>query len=335
VVSQLGVVPYHAVVWNGPDGAVVNLSPTNFFTSFAFGTDGVHQVGYGTDSTHFLPGVGPVYSNSHALLWSGTADSVVILDPPGYREVSATGVHGSQQVGSGSSIVDTNIVYHALLWNGTANSFVDLHPTNLSGFDDSYAHGTDGSQQVGYGKGEGTSGNFHALLWSGTADSAVDLHPTKLSGLDQTYANATSGVQQVGYGFSTGFVGHALLWSGTADSAVALQPTNLSGFDDSYAIGTDGVHQVGYGDDATGNPHALLWSGTADSAVDLNLLLPAGFSSSRADAIDAHGNIFGVATDSNFNIHAVEWVQVPEPATLLMLLVGILTMCCRRRVAVP
>jgi hypothetical protein len=328
-VSQSGILPYHAVAWNRPNGAEINLSPTGFFTSDASATDGVYQVGSGTDTESVLPGVGPVYSNSHALLWSGTADSVIILDPPGYHEVAAVGLHGSQQVGEGSRVVDSGIVEHALLWNGSASSFVDLHPIKLAGFDQSYANGTDGTYQVG--DGSLSSGKYHALQWSGTADSAIDLHPTKLSGFDYSFAIATSGGQQVGNGFGTDFVRHALLWRGTADSAVDLQPTNLSGFNDSYAIGTDGVHQVGYGDGTDFDKHALLWTGTADSAVDLNLLLPAGFLSSSANSIDSHGNIFGVATDSNFNLHAVEWIQVPEPSTHLILFAGILAIGCRGR----
>jgi len=71
-----------------------------------------------------------------------------------------------------------------------ANS-VDLNP---NGFTDSWAMGTNGSQQVGYAGNDG-------MLWTGTATSAVDLNP---SGSNESQALGTSGTQQVGYGSGTG-----------------------------------------------------------------------------------------------------------------------------------
>lgn len=64
--------------------------------------------------------------NYHALLWSGSASSVVDLHPIGFENSSATGISGGQQVGSGNGSA-TGGEYHALLWSGNANSVVDLH----------------------------------------------------------------------------------------------------------------------------------------------------------------------------------------------------------------
>lgn len=61
------------------------------------------------------------------------------------------------------------------VWSGTAQSYVDLHP---SGFTESWAYGTNGKQQVGYGYGTLTGGSNNALLGSGTAQSCVDLNPS-------------------------------------------------------------------------------------------------------------------------------------------------------------
>jgi hypothetical protein len=158
---------------------------------------------------------------------------------------------------------------------GASYKAIDLTP---SGFTQSLACWTNGTQQVGYGSGPATGYNAHALLWNGSADSNVDLNP---SGFTQSWAYGTSGTQQVGYGWST-VTGsnHALLWKGTAASCVDLNP---SGFGDCYAYGISGTQQVGYGSgSATGgsaNTHALLWSGSAASCVDLN---PSGFSWSEA-----------------------------------------------------
>jgi len=64
---------------------------------------------------------------------------------------------------------------HAFLWSGPNGSVVDLNPTNLTGFTESDAYATNGTQQVGFGDGSATGNNDDALLWSGTANSAIDL----------------------------------------------------------------------------------------------------------------------------------------------------------------
>jgi uncharacterized membrane protein len=170
--------------------------------------------------------------------------------------------------------------------------------------------------------------NDHALLWSGTAGSAVDLNP---AGVDNSYAYATGGTRQVGYGSgtATGFNAHALLWSGTAASTIDLNPT---GFGYSYALGTNDAQQVGFGSGfATGNNnHALLWSGTAGSLVDLGALLPAGtFLTSIATTVSGN-TIYGYATDTAGNYHAIAWT-VPEPTSAALAGVAALGLLARRR----
>jgi hypothetical protein len=129
----------------------------------AYATDGIRQVGIGVPA----PGI------SHALVWSGTAESAVDLHPTileGFENSVARGVAGNQQVGEGESTPGRT---HALMWTGTPDSAVDLHPTTLSGFVTSTAYDTNGQHQVGVARG--AAGN-HAMLWTGNAESAVDLH---------------------------------------------------------------------------------------------------------------------------------------------------------------
>ncbi|MGD1277616.1 MAG: PEP-CTERM sorting domain-containing protein [Tepidisphaeraceae bacterium] len=266
---------------------------------------------------------------ARAASYSGTVLYPCTLPSNFAGGMTVSGGAAGQTVGYGTSASNNS---HALLWSGTAASAVDLQPTNLSGYDQSYALGTNGTQQVGYGAGSGTGYNAHALLWSGTAGSAVDLNPTKLAGFTASYALGTSGTQQVGDGYDSGASNwHALLWSGTADSAVDLQPTNLTGFTQSQANGTNGIQQVGYGDG-----QALLWFGTADSAVDLQLLLPATgtWTGSIAYTIDAAGNVYGTA-DGAFNgvtgTFAVEWSPVPEPTAVSLVVIAGIGMLARRR----
>jgi len=294
--SDLNQQPFqHALLWTG--AASSDLTPDGFDSAYAYGTDGSHQVGQGTGLE--------TGNNPHALLWNGPSAAVVDLHPANFRGSSAYGVGGGQQVGYGYGAATAGSV-HALLWQGSAGSAVDLHPTQLTGFGSSVAYGADGAHQVGDGTMRAT-GAQHALLWSDTPESAVDLHPTNLDGFTNSIANAVGANEQVGYGWGPsagGNIDHALLWAGTPNSAVDLNP---AGFTQSEALATNGMLQAGYGS-ITGNiTHALLWSGTAASAVDLNGLLPPGFASSQADSVDPAGNVFGIATDSAGNYHAIEW----------------------------
>ena len=218
----------------------IDLNPSGFDGSMAFGISGSQQVGFGG---------GP--GGYHALLWSGTAASAADLNPSGFTYASANGISGSQQVGYGNG-PSTGGNSHALLWSGTAASAVDLNP---SGYDSSAASGISGGQQVGAGWMGG--GPSHALLWYGTAASAVDLNP---SGFFASYALGISGSQQVGYGVTNG-VRRALLWSGTAASAVDLQNFLSSDYTSSQAQGIDANGNiVGSAlNSSTGQWDAILW----------------------------------------------------------------------------
>jgi len=214
-----------ALLWNGTADSAVDLNPASVLegvsSSRAFGTDGIQQVGSGVFQSS------PRQSSPiiHAFLWTGTAASVVDLDPTslsGIQESEAYAINGSQQVGRGWEEGEPEFPTHALLWSATAASAVDLNPTDLTGITSSSALGTDGTQQVGYG--DTVTGYTHSLLWNGTAASAVDLNPTDLSGITYSVALSTNGIQQVGWGFASSLSNdEALLWTGTADSAVDLQ----------------------------------------------------------------------------------------------------------------
>ncbi len=321
---------FHALLWNAT--GVTDLNPTNlsgFNNSLAYASNGIQQVGYGY-------GIG-TQNISNALLWTGTANSAVDLNPNklGVSGSVAYGTNGTQQVGYGNGS-GTGHNDHAVLWTGTAASAVDLNPTNLSGITNSYAWSTDGTQQVGWGNSGGVTAD-HALLWTGTAASAVDLNPININGVVESQALGISGNQEVGVGIGNdtamGIPKHALLWTGSAGSVVDLSPANAF---DSAALATNGSQQVGYADDGVMTfAHAMLWSGTATSGVDLQALLPSTIDwiSSSADFIDASGNIYGIATEevnvttfpptpgTQYTI-AVEWSPVPEPNAVSLLLIA-------------
>jgi hypothetical protein len=153
--------------------------------------------------------------NSHASLWSGTAESWVDLHPAGASGSVAYGISGSQQVGN----TYFSDIEHASLWSGTAESWVDLNPVGAMS---SYASGVAGYRQVGWAKFD--DGNSHASLWMGTAVSWVDLHVLLPEGVyvrSEAFAIDISGdeIWVVGRASNDTITHntHAMLWHYTAD----------------------------------------------------------------------------------------------------------------------
>lgn len=304
----------NAVVWTSASAPVV-LNPSGSSNCFVYATNGTQQAG----EVETTPGPFGVDTHPHATLWNGSATSAVDLTPAdlGFNESEIRGTNGAQQVGAAGS----NAITFAVLWNGTAGSAVALKPTKLA-IGACEALATDGQHQVGTGSdGLGS----HALLWSGTADSAIDLTPPRFTDAE---AVGIGGGQQVGDGAPFPASTHfrdAIVWSGTAQSAVDLTPAT-SPFTESYATATNGIEQVGYADiidfshGTRGPTHALLWRGTAESQIDLQGLAPADIVSSRADSIDAAGNVWGTAQDASGTYYAVEWVPTPEPDAVAVLI---------------
>ena len=288
------------LLWTGPDHTLIDLIPSGYTFGDAYKTDGTHQVGIALS--------GRSQSTYDAFLWSGAAATGIKLTPDGYNNAFAVGLSGDTQIGWASpNGSDTD---HALIWSGSAASAKDINPP---GYNFSHALGIGGGQIVGVAGTVDTT-NGHAVIWSGPSYSTLtDLHPP--TGFLRSVAQATDGTHQVGVGEKNDAdtAGHALLWSGTATSVVDLHP---SGFLNSIAVGLLGDLQIGWGYATDGTQHALLWHGTAAGAVDLDRYLPSNLIQADALGIDAAGDIYGWAADSNGIGHAVFWTPVPEPAAL-------------------
>jgi hypothetical protein len=187
--------------------SVVDLS-NPVFTNFSLtGTDGAQQVG------------GSLAPQQHALLWAGTPESLVDLNPAGFASSIAAAVADGEQAGSGNNGRAT----HALLWSGTADSAIDLQP---AGFASSAAQSVSDGQQAGFGAPQQKGlANPAALLWSGGAATAVNLTPSTAS---QSQAFGVFDGRQAGYATVIDITGtstrHAFLWTSTAVSSVDLNP---------------------------------------------------------------------------------------------------------------
>jgi hypothetical protein len=103
--------PFHALLWGGSPGSVVDLHPRGFADSQALGISGGQQVGWGAGVT--------TENFRHALLWRSTAASVVDLHaflPPGFVGSIASGIDVNGDivgVAWGPASANWN---HAFLW---------------------------------------------------------------------------------------------------------------------------------------------------------------------------------------------------------------------------
>src|SRR5688572_15546104 len=199
-----------ARLWSN-DGSSVDLHPSQFTGSIALGCGGGMQVGQ-LILASFCSECGS-FVERHAVLWSGSAQSFMLLHAPTFDEARAVDTTGMAHVGSGYR--GQTGQYRAMLWTNPSN-VVDLHP---AGFASSPGFGIEGDSQVGFA--ETSSGDAHAFLWRGSAASAIDLHPAATYSL--TVAHSVSSNTQVGGGrtIATG-PDRALAWRGSAASVIDL-----------------------------------------------------------------------------------------------------------------
>ena len=154
---------YHAIVWNGANHTMSDLTPSLVPGSKVAppqgavnATDGVHQVGS---------------VNEFGAYWSGTTASFQELgfsNLPDIMDATAVALHGNQIVGYGTA---TNEADHPLLWNGVSDVATDLLP---AGVKSGSVSDTNGTQQVG-SIAIDANNDLNAVVWSGTSDSMLNL----------------------------------------------------------------------------------------------------------------------------------------------------------------
>jgi hypothetical protein len=244
--------------WNGSNyfetcihwdnnGVPTKLVSPQWTTTHCNATSGGQHVGYveSYGSSFQAPA-----NIRRAALWTSPT-SFIDLHTGGNNFSEVLGIYGGQQVGYQSlSLADVihglySLNATAYLWHGSSSGAVNLNP---SGFTNSVAFATNGTQQAGWAYNANLLSKKHAMLWTGTAASAVDLNPP---GFYDTQVTGMFGAIQVGDGYdqpvnSPGGHGnrHALVWFGSADSMVDLNPFLPLGFTNAVATGVDGAGNV-------------------------------------------------------------------------------------------
>ena len=117
--------------------------------------------------------------NTHALLWNGSADSYVDLNPSGFTESIASATNGVQQVGTGwrpefglTSGTSENFQWAVPEERAAYSSCNHFTPAALPG---RTGFGIGGTQQVGYGGN--VAGGADSLRCSGAALRAGSIDP--------------------------------------------------------------------------------------------------------------------------------------------------------------
>jgi len=199
---------------------VMDLHPARYTASYATGCVEGQQVGYGQPAGQSVPA--PI---ERALLWTGTADSVVELGGPDpSRQTRALAVSGGVQVGE----YGRNWTLRAAMWRGSSQSMVVLHPTAPPGYptdvQTSTVWGVGDGQQVGvvaWKRKPLAPPDMRAALWTGSAESFVDLTPPRAK---HGQARACAGGFQVGWVSSdaNNSMTRAVLWQGSAADPIDL-----------------------------------------------------------------------------------------------------------------
>jgi uncharacterized membrane protein len=123
---------------------MIDLNPFGFSYSFATDVANGQQVGYG---------------DAGALLWHGTAGSVVKLSG-GLPNTAAYATNGSIQAG----VYIPESEQRAIAWFGSAASRINLHDLLPPGFRASAATAIDADGAI-YGYAVDADGQYHVIAW--------------------------------------------------------------------------------------------------------------------------------------------------------------------------
>ena len=202
-----------------------------------------------------------------AVRWSGTAESVTVLDTSAPSIATAT--DGTRHAGS------LGPDEFAASWTGDPASQETYQSPPGVNYQGGTANAVSGSWVAGSVQragGSGTSGTAQAALWAepNTAPTLLHFGDDDESSTVWGIANTSTGNagQQVGEAEVDGAY-HAILWNGSASNYVDLNPAGAA---ESTAYGISDDIQVGYYALETDPDQfmAAFWNGTAASVVSLH-----------------------------------------------------------------
>ncbi len=237
-----------AAVWNGTTYKSLHLA--GYSVTYAQGTDGVHQVGLGTTNA----------GEDRALLWSGSAGTAVVLNPPGSAHAAAYAIGGGRQVGWAKVNPDDWTLPVAGFWSGTAASWTRLGAPAGFHESDAFTISPDGQTQAGFASG-GPFDTNRAVLWHSTPESFTLLHRAEwfnssVLGVDNRF--------QVGWAVTSEPKCVASLWEGSAQAFTDLSkyvPANFT-ISQAYSVRStqSDIWVAGYAyDGQAGTYNAILW----------------------------------------------------------------------------
>jgi probable HAF family extracellular repeat protein len=241
----------------------------------------------------------------HAFLYSGGI--ATDLGTLGGDNSSAYGINDSGQIAGTSETASGD--ERAFFYDGSMNDLGTL------GGDNSYGEGINASGYVA-GEAETAGGEFHAFLYDGTMNDLGTLGGSESAARDVSDAGHVAGYSSI-----TGDAAeHAFLYFG----GVMTDLGTIDG-DNSFAAAVNNSSQVVGRSEAASSiwgDHAFLYSGGV--MTDLNALIDplSGWELIYAYDINDSGQIVGLGRfDDQF--HAYLLTPVPEPATWVLLAVGI------------
>jgi probable HAF family extracellular repeat protein len=339
----------HAFLWKpttpgGASGTMHDLLTLGGTNSYGYGINATGQVTGASDRTGD--------SRTHAFLWkpsvpNGTSGTMYNLGSLGGSESDGGAINASGQV-SGSSLTTADVAYRAFLWkpsspNGTSGTMHDL--LTLGGTE-SFGGSINASGQVaGFSNTTGDAA-YHAYLWTPTTpngNSGTMLDLTTLGGLNSYSYNVGAGGQVVGASevqITSGDT-HAFLYtssSGMVDLNTLIAP--LSGWELLDASAINDVGQITGQGLIGGEYHAYLLMPVPPIPGDFNH----DGTVDAADYVVWRKNPGGIYTQNDFNTWRANFGQtagsgsiaaanatVPEPTTLVMLIVATVGIRLRRR----
>jgi probable HAF family extracellular repeat protein len=311
----------HPVVFGTAGGSIIDLAPLASPGAMATGINDLGQVVGFVDITN--------WGYRYAALFNSTDGSITNLGTLGGRDSYADSINNSGQVLGYSSTVTGAM--HATLFSIAGGSNMDL---GTLGGENSYGFGLNElGQAVGYS--DTLSGHFHATLFSTTGGQNVDLGTN--GGMDSYALGINDFGQVVGYTSNSSGQQRATLFSTTGGSN-----TYLSGLDglESTAWDINNSGQIiGYVHLGQGRLDPYIWqSGVMtllDSVIDplseWDLQQALEINDAGQIAVSGCSRITGECHALLLNTVGQNVGTVPEPSTLALLVLAILSMAAKLR----